>query len=137
MNTEIQGALFAAASEAQQGAHAPYSKFPVGAALLSESGSIFSGCNVENAVYSECVCAEACAIGAMVAAGDRHIVQICIVCKSGAWAPPCGGCRQKIREFGTADTQIIVSNADGKQKHYTLGELLPNAFGPDNLEMST
>jgi len=136
MNTKLQNGLLDAACTGQGNAHAPYSQFPVGAAVLGGSGKIYNGCNVENASYPEGVCAEAAAIAAMVAGGDRKIVQICIVCKSGSWAPPCGGCRQKIREFGTADTKVFVCSLDGRQELFSLGELLPNSFGPDNLEGS-
>jgi len=134
MTIKIQDELLDAARAAFDNAHAPYSKFPVGAAVLGESGKVYNGCNVENASYPEGLCAEAAAIAAMVAAGEREIAQICVMCKSGSWAPPCGGCRQKIREFGCADTKVLVCSIDGRQEQFLLGDLLPNSFGPDNLE---
>ncbi len=137
MSKKLQNQLFGAARAAYDNAHAPYSKFPVGAAVLAGSGKIYNGCNVENASSPEGLCAEASAIAAMVAAGEREIVQICVVCKSGSWAPPCGGCRQKIREFGNADTKVLVCSLDGRQEQFLLGDLLPNSFGPDNLETTS
>lgn len=137
MNAVIHTGLFEAACTAQKNAYAPYSKFPVGAAVLGESGSIYVGCNVENASYSAGTCAETSAIAAMVAAGDRKIVQICVVCKTGSWAPPCGGCRQKIRELGHVDTPVFVCNTGGRQEQFLLGDLLPSSFGPENLESTS
>jgi len=115
-------------------AYAPYSGFQVGAAVLGADGNIYSGCNVENAAYPEGLCAEASAISAMVAGGCLEIAQICIVKKGGGKVAPCGGCRQKLNEFASADMPIFVQGKDEELQSYTLGELLPIAFGKTNLE---
>lgn len=126
-------ALLAAARAVQQRAHVPYSKFPVGAAILTASGRVYVGCNVENASYPEGVCAEGGAISAMVAGGDDTIDTIVTVCEGELLGTPCGGCRQKIREFATADTVIHCAGPAGIVKSYTIAELLPDGFGPANL----
>ena len=122
-----------AAITARQAAYAPYSEFGVGAALRSESGSIYTGCNVENAAYPEGICAEAGAIAAMVMAGERRIVEIAVAGAGEHLCTPCGGCRQKIREFAADTTPVLVCGPDGLRRRFTLGELLPSSFGPDNL----
>lgn len=125
--------LLELARAAQRNAHAPYSKFPVGAAIRSRSGRVYVGCNVENAAYPEGMCAEAGAIAAMAAAGDRVIDVIVTVCDGDALATPCGGCRQKIREFADADTVVHAAGPDGVRVTYTVDRLLPDSFGPENL----
>ncbi len=128
--------LFEAARAARDRAHAPYSRFKVGAAIRTGSGAIVAGCNVENAAYPQGQCAEATAIGTMVAAGHGRIVEIAVVggeAGSGILCTPCGGCRQRIREFAGPDTPIHVFDAGGTGRSFTLGELLPFSFGPDNL----
>jgi cytidine deaminase len=96
--------LFAAAKAAQAKAYAPYSRFKVGAALRTSSGAIYSGGNVENAAYPEGVCAESSAISAMAGAGERRIAEICVVGEGEALCTPCGGCRQRIREFAVPES---------------------------------
>ena len=118
----------------RENAYAPYSHFQVGAAVLGADGKVYAGCNVENAAYPEGQCAEASAISAMVAGGCTEIVQIAIVKKGGGKVAPCGGCRQKINEFADANVPIFVQGKDGTLQSYTLGELLPIAFGKQNLE---
>lgn len=125
--------LLKIAQAVRENAYAPYSKFQVGAALLGTDGNVYVGCNVENAAYPEGQCAEASAISAMVAGGCTEIAQICIVKKGGGRVAPCGGCRQKINEFAGADVPIFVQGKDGALQSYTLGELLPIAFGKNNL----
>ncbi|WP_114393375.1 cytidine deaminase [Oleisolibacter albus] len=128
--------LFTAALAARDRAHAPYSRFKVGAAIRSESGAIYAGCNVENAAYPQGQCAESTAMGLMVASGDRRIVEIVVVggeAGSGLLCTPCGGCRQRIREFGAPDTPIHIYDAGGYLRSFTLDQLLPFSFGPDNL----
>lgn len=125
--------LLAAARDAQANAHVPYSQFPVGAALRTAGGRVFVGANIENAAYPEGICAEGSAISAMATAGEREIDTIVTVCEGDMLATPCGGCRQKIREFATATTRILVADDHGFRKHYSMAELLPDAFGPDNL----
>ena len=101
--------LFAAAKAAQANAYAPYSRFKVGAALRTPSGAIFSGCNVENAAYPEGSCAEAAAIAAMALAGERRIAEILVIGDGEALCSPCGGCRQRIREFAGPSIAIHVA----------------------------
>jgi cytidine deaminase len=125
--------LLTAARAAQANAHAPYSGFPVGAALRTPSGAVFSGCNVENASYPLGTCAEAGAIAAMAAAGETAIDVILTVADGDVLATPCGGCRQRIREFATSATVIHVAGPEGVRKSYTTDELLPDSFGPENL----
>jgi cytidine deaminase len=125
--------LFAAAKAAQANAYAPYSRFKVGAALRTPSGAIFSGCNVENAAYPEGSCAEAAAIAAMALAGERRIAEILVVGDGDAFCSPCGGCRQRIREFAGPSVAIHIAGAEGVRAKFTLSELLPESFGPDHL----
>jgi cytidine deaminase len=127
-------ALFNAARDARAQAYAPYSRFSVGAALIDETGAVHSGCNVENAAYPEGTCAEAGAIAAMVRAGGRNIRFIAIVGTGERACPPCGGCRQKIREFAAPDCAILLIGESGHLlKTTSLAALLPESFGPDNL----
>ena len=126
-------ALFSAAKQAFDNAYAPYSKFPVGAALLTPEGEIFSGCNVENAAYPQGSCAEAGAISAMARAGRRRIVEVVVVGGGPGLCTPCGGCRQRLREFAGPDLAIHVAGPEGVRASFTLAELLPHSFGPENL----
>ncbi len=125
--------LFAAAVDVQANAHVPYSKYPVGAAVRAASGRVFVGCNVENAAYPQGVCAEAAAIAAMVSAGEREIVEILTVAAGKELATSCGGCRQKIREFAGPGTLIHAAGPEGVRRTFTLDELLPFSFGPEQL----
>lgn len=137
--------LFAAALTARERAYAPYSGYWVGAALLTADGAIHAGANVENAAYPQGQCAEAGAIGAMIAAGGgRRIVEVVVLGAPAATSPdddgaaaplctPCGGCRQRLREFAGPDTLIHVCDPGGPRATFTLGALLPFSFGPDNL----
>lgn len=126
--------LLAAAKAAMTRAYAPYSSFQVGAALRTPDGGIFSGCNVENAAYPQGCCAEASAISAMVMAGGRQIAEIAVIGEGDALVTPCGGCRQRIREFAAPDAEIHVCGPDGLRQTFTLEELLPASFGPENLK---
>jgi cytidine deaminase len=129
-------ALFEAAAKARLSAHAPYSKFLVGAALIDEQGRIHLGCNVENAAYPQGTCAEAGAIAAMVLTGARRIMAIAVSGAGDGLVTPCGGCRQKIREFAAPDTPIhVLDAAGGLKRSFTLEDLLPFSFGPDHLEI--
>jgi cytidine deaminase len=128
--------LLAAARAVRLRAHAPYSKFRVGAAVLDERGRVHAGCNVENAAYPVGTCAEAAAIAAMVAAGGRRIAAILVIGDGAALVTPCGACRQRIREFAGPDTPVHAAGRDGLRRSFTLDALLPFAFGPDNLEGS-
>ena len=115
-------------------AHAPYSGFQVGACLRAGSGALYAGCNVENAAYPEGQCAEASAIGAMVAAGERRIVEVVVVAGGERLCTPCGGCRQKLSEFAAPETLVHVCGPECVRETFSLGELLPHGFGPGNLE---
>jgi cytidine deaminase len=126
-------ALFDAAREAQGRAYAPYSDFKVGAAVQGESGAIYAGCNVENAAYPVSTCAEQAALAVMVAAGERRIKTILVLGDGQQLVTPCGACRQRIREFGAPDTPVHVAGPEGVRSTFTLADLLPCAFGPDNL----
>ena len=121
--------LFAAARAAMKKAHAPYSKFPVGAAILTDDGAIFAGCNIENASYPEGWCAETTAIAAMVMGGGTKIKEVAVVAEKMALITPCGGCRQRLKEFGTEKTLVHLCDAKGAVETVTLGDLLPKAFG--------
>jgi len=126
--TDMKDELLIAALAAMENAHAPYSQFRVGSAVLDTDGGIHVGCNVENAAYPEGLCAEAAAIAAMVTAGKKKIQQICIVSHAGKQVPPCGGCRQKIYEFADRETTIFVCAPDGVQQQFLLADLLPHSF---------
>lgn len=128
-----QDQLLKAARAAQRRAYAPYSKYQVGAAVLDDQGRIHAGCNVENAAYPEGVCAEASALSAMVLAGSTRARAVLVVGTGGAWVTPCGGCRQKLREFCAQDTPILTANDTAMGPRYTLAQLLPQSFGPDHL----
>ncbi len=117
-----------AAHRVQKNAYAPYSRFPVGAAVVAEDGEVFTGANVENAAYPLSRCAEQIAVGAMVAAGRRRIRAVVVVTPASPPAPPCGACRQVLAEFAPPDTPVICRNPQGEERRYTLGELLPEAF---------
>ena len=121
-------ALFEAARAAMQNAYAPYSKFPVGAAILTDGGNIFAGANMENASYPEGWCAEVSAIAHMVMAGERHIKEVAVCAEKMPRITPCGGCRQRLKEFGTAATLVHLCDATGIVETVTLGDLLPKAF---------
>ncbi|HSG94524.1 MAG TPA: cytidine deaminase [Afifellaceae bacterium] len=120
--------LFNAARAVMANAHAPYSTFPVGAALRTESGAVYVGCNVENASYPEGWCAETGAIAAMVAAGETAIVEIAIVAGQMPLITPCGGCRQRLAEFAGPGARVHLCDGTGIARTVTLGELLPRGF---------
>ena len=113
-------------------AYAPYSNFPVGAALECDDGTVYTGCNVENAAYPAGICAERNAIFHAVAEGHTRFRRIVIAGQSRDFCVPCGMCRQVMREFST-DLEIICLNADGSEQTFTLAELLPHSFGPEHL----
>jgi cytidine deaminase len=121
--------LFSAAIKARLSAYAPYSGFAVGAAVRTDSGTISTGANVENAAFPVGICAEAAAIAAMVVAGERRIAEILIVAEGDALVTPCGACRQRIHEFAEADAKIYVAGIMGVRAIFTQGTLLPAAFG--------
>lgn len=123
--------LVAAAAAARRRAHAPYSNFAVGAALLDSSGRVHVGCNVENASYGLTICAERNAVAAAVAAGASRFVAIAVVTDATPPASPCGACRQVLAEFG--DMPVVLANPEGEQVRTSVSDLLPHAFTPDDL----
>lgn len=125
--------LVDAARAVREHAHAPYSRFAVGAAVLDEQGRIHAGCNVENAAYPQGWCAETSALAAMVSAGGKRVLAVAVVGVADEPVTPCGGCRQKIREFASPDCPVWVADLDRVRLSTTLAELLPHGFGPDHL----
>ena len=131
--------LAAAALQARHSAYAPYSRFAVGAALLGESGQVYTGCNVENAAYGVSNCAERTALFKAVSEGERRFLAIAIA--GGVLdaqppldsCPPCGVCRQALNEFCPPDLPVLLVRAGGQYEAHTLGQLLPHGFGPQNL----
>ena len=124
----------ALANKAMSKAYVPYSEFKVGAVIETLNGKVYSGCNVENAAYPEGTCAEAGAISAMVLDGEQKIDNIYVLGNGEQLVTPCGGCRQKIREFSTPDTQIHMCGREGVRKTLSMEELLPCSCGPENLK---
>jgi cytidine deaminase len=125
------------ARHALTNAHAPYSHFRVGACLRAASGRLYAGCNVENASYPVGQCAEATAIGTLIAAGDREIVDIVVLTEGPELCSPCGRCRQQLAEFARPDARVHLCGPEGVRLTTTLGELLPLAFGPNTLGRSS
>src|ERR1700722_16399516 len=127
-------ALFDAAKAAQARAYAPYSHFNVGAALRTRSGARFAGSTPENPAYPQGACAEAGAISGMALAGERRIAEMLVIGDGEGLCTPCGGCRQRIREFASPDTPVHIAGPDGLRLTLSLAELLPYSFGPENLK---
>ncbi len=126
--------LYPAALAVRERAYAPYSAYPVGAALRDELGRIHVAANVENAAYPQGQCAEASAIGVLIAAGGRRITEVLVVADERQGLPsPCGACRQRLREFSSTDTPIHLAGLTGILRTVTLGDLLPLSFGPEHL----
>ncbi|RLC89257.1 MAG: cytidine deaminase [Chloroflexi bacterium] len=123
--------LVAEAMQARENAYAPYSNYRVGAAVLTGDGRVFSGVNVENAVYPLCICAERVAIAKAVSEGARRIVALAVVTANGG--TPCGSCRQVIREFGAPETPTLIAKPDGSYRERTLDDLLPESFSAADL----
>ena len=127
------GELLAAATRAHLGAYWPYSHYRVGAAIRTGSGAVIVGCNVENAAYPLGSCAEAGAIAAMVMSGEHSIVEVVVVTDGDTPGTPCGGCRQRLREFAGPDVFVHSVAASGGVITMTMAELLPHSFGPESL----
>lgn len=126
------------AIDAMKNAYAPYSGYKVGAALLTEKGKLFAGCNIENAAYTPTVCAERVALFNAISSGERNFTAIAVAGEkdgviSGAF-PPCGVCRQVMAEFCAPDFTVLVVTGEDSYKKYTLNELFPQAFTPKNIE---
>lgn len=134
---DLMDRLVSAARAARERAYAPYSRFAVGAALLDERGRIHAGCNIENAAYPQGQCAEATAIGHLVLAGGTRILAAVVVGVGGGQhsppVTPCGGCRQRLREFGADDLPLWTADLQRITARFTLGQLLPASFGPEHL----
>lgn len=133
LSKDTLDAMIEQAKTAYNNAHAPYSKFHVGAASLSPSGEIYAGCNVENASYGLTVCAERNSVGHAVVSGEKKLLAIVIYTEEERLTPPCGACRQVISEFFAPSAPVIAANHLGEQKHWTVTELLPDAFTPEFL----
>lgn len=129
----MEEAILELARQAMAKAHAPYSGYRVGAVVKGANGKLYEGCNVENAAYPEGWCAETTAVAAMVMDGETRIAEVAVMGEGEALVTPCGGCRQRIREFADADVSIHICSPDGLRRTVTLGELLPLSFGPDHL----
>jgi len=126
--------LIDAAAKVREHAYVPYSRFKVGAALRGASGAVYVGCNVENVAYPEGTCAEAGAIAAMVAAGETRFVEAAVIADSPSPVPPCGGCRQKLAEFGDKSVKITMATTGGARLETTVGDLLPGAFATEHMD---
>ena len=125
--------MFRAATEARGRAYAPYSGFRVGAAVLADDGRIFAAPNVENASYGMSLCAERGAVHKAVSEGAGRLEAVAVVASGEGHTWPCGGCRQVLWEFAGADTPVVAEAAGGVRARWRLGDLLPDAFGPDDL----
>ena len=123
-----------AAFGVRENAYAPYSQFKVGAAIRAANGTVFAGCNVENIAYPEGTCAEAGAIAAMVAAGEREITAAYVVAGGAMPVTPCGGCRQKLAEFAGGDVPVTMATTGGIEHIMSMAQLLPGAFGPAHMD---
>ncbi len=130
MNTEQ---LIKEAKAAREKAYVPYSKFKVGAALLTKDGKVYHGCNIENAAYSMCNCAERTALFKAYSEGDKDYSMIAVVADTARPVPPCGACRQVISELCTKEMKVVLTNLKGDVEELTVAELLPGAFSPEDL----
>ncbi len=133
LSDEDERLMVQVAREARLRAHAPYSHFAVGAALMDEHGRVHAGANIENAAYPQGLCAEAAALAHLVVAGGTRIAAAVVVGEGAEPVTPCGGCRQKLREFARGDLPVVVADLREVRLRTTLGALLPHSFGPDHL----
>ena len=132
LTTRVKEELIRKANEAREQAYAPYSRYQVGAAVLTADGQVFTGCNIENAAYPSSLCAERVAIFKAVSEGHRQLRAIAVVTSNGG--SPCGGCRQVMREFGGKQLTVLIADGSGTLlEEFTLDELLPRSFGPEEL----
>jgi cytidine deaminase len=125
--------LIKEAKAAREKAYVPYSKFQVGAALLTKDGKVYHGCNIENAAYSMCNCAERTALFKAYSEGDKEFAMIAVVADTARPVPPCGACRQVISELCSKDMKVVLTNLKGDEEELTVAELLPGAFSPEDL----
>jgi cytidine deaminase len=128
-----EDAYFKLLAEALSRAYAPYSRFAVGAVVRGESGRLYLGANVENAAYPQGWCAEASALAAMVMAGEIRLTEVAVMAERGRVCTPCGGCRQKLKEFAVPDTLVLLYSPEGLQESFALEELLPHSFSGAHL----
>jgi cytidine deaminase len=128
--------MLALARQAQQHSYSPYSHFPVGACIKSAQGQYYAGCNVENASYGLTHCAEANAIGTMVAQGEQKISEVLVIGPNDILCYPCGSCRQRLSEFATPDCLVHIADQNGIRQQLSMAELLPYAFTEKNLRES-
>ena len=129
--------MLALARVMMERAYAPYSKFHVGAVVRGGNGKLYGGCNVENAAYPQGNCAETAAISAMVADGEQRIAEVLVMASGSEMVSPCGGCRQRLREFAADDVAVHLAGPEGVKRTLTFGELLPLSFGPAHLGVKT
>ena len=134
LDPKVLQSLLTASQSARTLSHSPYSRYAVGAAVLDELGVVHAGCNIENTAYPQGWCAEATALGAMVMAGGKRALAIVVSGPGPDVITPCGGCRQKLREFGDEDLLVIAADPSGVKQSWTLGQLLPASFGPGHLK---
>ena len=120
----------------RKNAYAPYSNFKVGAAMRAKSGKIYVGANVENASYPVGTCAEEAALAAMIAAGETEVIEAYVIADCPEPLPPCGACRQRLKEFGKDQVIVWMGTTDGKEEATTIGDLLPGAFDPAHMARS-
>lgn len=131
--SEYRETLIATARHYLKNSYSPYSNYPVGAAVLAEDGLIYGGTNIENSAHPSGLCAERVAINKAISEGNRKILAVAVVTRN--TGSPCGACRQVMREFASLDMPVILANVDGSvEEEFTLGELLPRSFGPDDLD---
>jgi len=134
LSDQDKARLLQASLAARAHSHSPYSGYAVGAAILDEQGRVHAGANIENAAYPQGWCAEATALSAMVMAGGKQAVAVLVTGPGPEVITPCGGCRQKLREFAGPDLEIIAGDPAGIKDQWTLEQLLPHSFGPDHLK---
>jgi len=135
LTDDLKAQLLAASLQARTRSHSPYSNYAVGAAVLDEQGRIHLGANMENAAYPQGWCAENSALAAMVMAGGKQAVAVLVTGPGPDVITPCGGCRQKLREFAASDLVVIAGDPSGIKQQWTLEQLLPNSFGPEHLKI--
>lgn len=132
LTKEYRDLLISTAKHYYQNSYSPYSNFPVGAAVLAEDGLVYGGTNVENAAFPSGLCAERVAINKAISEGNRKILALAVVTRGGG--APCGACRQVMREFAELSLPVILTSLDGEvEERFTLEELLPRSFGPNDL----
>ncbi len=133
LTSEIRETLIATAQHYLKNSYSPYSNYPVGAAVLAEDGLIYGGANIENSAHPSGLCAERVAINKAISEGNRKILAVAVVTRNAG--SPCGACRQVMREFASLEMPVILASVDGNfEEQFSLGELLPRSFGPDDLE---